>query len=68
VRLSEKGKLVERITLKIKIYENGKWEWKVRQRFVKEPRLEVADFLKILDEVKKEILTVEEKHPVEEKP
>ena len=61
VRLSEKGKLVERVTIKIKVFDAGKWEWKVRQRFIKEPRIKVDDFVKILDAVKEEILTAEGK-------
>jgi hypothetical protein len=55
VRLSENGQLVERIVIKIKVFENGKWEWKVRQRFLKEPRIKVKDFMNILDEMKVEI-------------
>jgi len=59
VRVSESGKLVERIVIKIKMFENGKWEWKVRQIFRKEPRIGLDDFLKILDEIKAEVRTVE---------
>jgi hypothetical protein len=59
VRLSENGKLVERIVIKIRVFDNGKWEWKVRQRFIKEPRLKPADFIKILDELKAEIAMTE---------
>jgi hypothetical protein len=55
VRLSKNGKLVERITLKIKIFDTGKWEWTVRQRYIKEPRVKLNDMLSILDEVKAEI-------------
>jgi len=61
VRLSENGKLVERITIKIKLFDMGKWEWNVRQRFIKEPRIKMNDMLKILDEIKAEILATEEK-------
>jgi hypothetical protein len=61
VRLSENGKLVERITIKIKLYDTGKWEWKVRQRFIKEPRIKMNDMLKILDEIETEILAAEGK-------
>jgi hypothetical protein len=66
VRLSENGKLVERITIKIKLYDTGKWEWKVRQRFIKEPRIKVNDMLKILDEIKAEILAAEGKEEKKE--
>lgn len=57
--MSENGKLVERITLKIKMFDTGNWEWTVRQRFIKEPRIKLNDMLKILDEVKAEILASE---------
>jgi hypothetical protein len=66
VRLSENGKLVERITLKIKMFDTGSWEWTVRQRFVKEPRVKLEDMLKILDEVKAEILATEGKSEMKE--
>jgi hypothetical protein len=59
VRLSEKQKLVERITIKIKMFDTGKWEWTVRQRFIKEPRIKLSDMLTILDEVKAEIIAAE---------
>lgn len=59
MRLSQNGKLVERITLKIKIFDTGNWEWTVRQRFIKEPRIKLNDMLTILDEVKAEILAAE---------
>jgi hypothetical protein len=61
VRLNENGKLVERITLKIKMFDTGKWEWTVRQRFFKEPRIKLHDILTILDEVKAEIIASEER-------
>jgi ASC-1-like (ASCH) protein len=60
VRLNENGRLVERITLKIKMFDTGKWEWTVRQRFIKEPRIKLHDMLTILDEVKAEIIASEE--------
>jgi hypothetical protein len=60
VRLNENGKLVERITLKIKMFDTGKWEWTVRQRFIKEPRIKLHDLLTILDEVKAELIASEE--------
>ncbi len=60
VRLNENGKLVERITLKIKLFDSGKWEWTVRQRFIKEPRIKLQDMLTILDEVKAEIIASED--------
>gem|GEM_PF-1530322 len=60
MRLNENGKLVERITLKIKMFDTGKWEWTVRQRFIKEPRIKLHDMLTILDEVKAEIIASEE--------
>jgi hypothetical protein len=66
VRLSENGKLVERITIKIKLFDTGKWEWKVRQRFIKEPRIKMNDMLKILDEIKAEILATEGKEEIKE--
>jgi hypothetical protein len=66
VRLSENGKLVERITIKIKLFDTGKWEWKVRQRFIKEPRIKLNDMLKILDEIKVEILAAEGKEEKKE--
>ncbi len=59
VRLSENGKLVERLTIKIKLFDTGKWEWTVRQRYIKEPRIKLNDMLTILDEVKAEILAAE---------
>jgi hypothetical protein len=65
VRLSENGKLVERVVIKIKVFEKGKWEWKVRQRFLTEPRLKANDFLKILDEIKAEIVTSEGSEVIE---
>jgi hypothetical protein len=43
------------------MFETGKWEWKVRQRFVKEPRIKMNDMLNILDEIKAEILSTEGK-------
>jgi hypothetical protein len=60
VRVSEKGRPVERITLKIKMYDTGKWEWTVRQRFIREPRIKLQDMLTIIDEVKAEIIASEE--------
>lgn len=68
VRLNENGKLVERITLKIKMFDTGKWEWNVRQRFIKEPRIKLHDMLTILDEVKAEIIASEEAEKREELP
>jgi hypothetical protein len=68
VRLNENGKLVERITLKIKMFDTGKWEWTVRQRFIKEPRIKLHDMLTILDEVKAEIIASEEAEKREELP
>ena len=59
MRLSTSAKLVERITIKIKMFDTGKWEWKVRQRYIKEPRIKMNDMLKILDEIKAEILATE---------
>jgi hypothetical protein len=59
VRLNEKGRLVERIVIKIKVFENGKWEWQVRQRFLKEPHIKTKNFFKILDEMKAEIAQTE---------
>ncbi|MCX6662894.1 MAG: hypothetical protein NTZ75_01440 [Euryarchaeota archaeon] len=61
MRLSTSAKLVERINIKIKLFDTGKWEWKVRQRFIKEPRIKMNDMLKILDEIKAEILAAEGK-------
>jgi len=66
VRLSENGKLVERITLKIKMFDTGKWEWTVKQRFIKEPRIKLNDMLTILDEVKAEIIASEEQENEQE--
>jgi hypothetical protein len=68
VRLNENGQLVERIVIKIKVFENGKWEWKVRQRFLKEPRIKVHDFLRILDEMKVEIAKTEGISVIESSP
>jgi len=74
VRLRENQKLVERITIKIKMFDTGKWEWTVRQRFIKEPRIKLSDMLTILDEVKAEIIAAEgteatkEEVPPEEAP
>jgi hypothetical protein len=68
VRLNENGKLVERITLKIKMFDTGKWEWTVKQRFIKEPRIKLHDILTILDEVKAEIIASEEAERQEEIP
>jgi hypothetical protein len=64
--LSTSAKLVERITIKIKMFDTGKWEWKVRQRFIKEPRIKMNDMLKILDEIKAEILATEGKEEIKE--
>lgn len=66
VRLSTSAKLVERITIKIKLFDTGRWEWKVRQRFIKEPRIKMSDMLKILDEIKAEILAAEGKEEKKE--
>jgi hypothetical protein len=60
VRLSQNGKIVERITLKIKMFDTGKWEWTVRQRFIREPRIKLEDIVTILDEVKAEIIASED--------
>lgn len=65
-RLSTSAKLVERITIKIKLFDTGDWEWKVRQRFIKEPRIKLNDMLTILDEVKAEILAAEGKEEKKE--
>ncbi|MBE3137439.1 MAG: hypothetical protein IMZ43_08645 [Thermoplasmata archaeon] len=66
MRLSTSAKLIERITIKIKLFDTGKWEWKVRQRFIKEPRIKMNDMLKILDEIKAEILAAEGKEEKKE--
>jgi hypothetical protein len=66
VRLNENGKLVERITLKIKMFDTGKWEWTARQRFIREPRIKLSDMLTILDEVKAEIIASEQQQNEEE--
>lgn len=58
-RLNENGKIVERLTLKIKIFDTGKWEWTAQQRFIREPRVQLNDILTILDEVKEEIIASE---------
>jgi hypothetical protein len=42
------------------MYDTGKWEWTVRQRFIREPRIKLQDMLTILDEVKAEIIASEE--------
>lgn len=63
MRLSTKDKLIERITIKIKVYKTGKWEWQVRQNFSKDPQIRLQDFIKILDEIKQETLAVEEPTP-----
>lgn len=60
VRLNENGKIVERLTLKIKIFDTGKWEWTAQQRFIREPRVQLNDIVTILDEVKEEIIASEE--------
>ena len=65
VRLNENGKIVERITLKIKMFDTGNWEWTVKQRFIKEPRIKLNDILTILDEVKAEIIASEEQEKEE---
>lgn len=59
MRLNENGKVVERITLTIKMFDSGKWEWTVKQRFIREPRVKLNDILTILDEVKEEIIASE---------
>jgi hypothetical protein len=64
--VNENGKLVERITLKIKMFDTGNWEWTVRQRFIKEPRVKLDDMLKILDEVKAEIIATEKESQTNE--
>jgi hypothetical protein len=48
------------------MFDTGKWEWKVRQRFIKEPRIKMNDMLKILDEIKAEILATEGKEEIKE--
>jgi flagellar basal body-associated protein FliL len=48
------------------MFDTGKWEWKVRQRFIKEPRIKMNDMLKILDEIKAEILSTEGKEEKKE--
>lgn len=60
VRLTTNGKIVERLTLKIKMFDNGKWEWTAQQRFIREPRIRLQDMLAILDELKTEIIASEE--------
>ncbi len=59
-RLKENSKIVERLTLRIKIFDNGKWEWTAQQRFIREPRIQLDDILTILDEIKAEIIASEE--------
>lgn len=59
-RLNENGKIVERLTLKIKIFDTGNWEWTAQQRFIREPRIQLNDIVTILDEVKEEIIASEE--------
>lgn len=66
MRLNENGKLVERITLKIKMFDTGKWEWTAKQRFIREPRIKLSDMLTILDEVKAEIIASEQQQNEEE--
>lgn len=58
--MSQNGKIVERLTLKIKMFDTGKWEWTVQQRFIREPRINLEDILTILDEVKAEIIASEQ--------
>jgi hypothetical protein len=65
VRLSENDTLVERIVIRIKVFKNGKWDWKVRQRFHKEPHIKVHDFLKIIDEIKDELIKTDGKELIE---
>jgi uncharacterized Zn finger protein len=60
-RLNEKGKLVERITINIKMFDTGDWEWRFRQKFHKEPHMNVDDFVKVLDGLKEEVLSLETK-------
>ena len=48
------------------MFDTGKWEWTVRQRFIKEPRIKLNDMLTILDEVKAEILATEGKEETNE--
>jgi uncharacterized Zn finger protein len=60
-RLNEKGKLVERITINIKMFDTGDWEWRFRQKFHKEPHMKVDDFIKVLDGLKEEVLSLETK-------
>jgi hypothetical protein len=59
VRLTEKETLTERITIGIKVFDTGKWEWKVRQIYRKNPQIKLEDFVKILDEIKAEVLAAE---------
>lgn len=42
------------------MFDTGNWEWTVKQRFIKEPRIKLNDILTILDEVKAEIIASEE--------
>ena len=64
VRLSKKGRIVERITIKIKVFESEKWEWQVRQIFSKKPQFSLQQFVKILDEIKQETMALEEKEKI----
>jgi hypothetical protein len=66
-RLNEKGKLVERITINIKMFDTGDWEWKFRQKFHKEPHMKVDDFIKVLNGLKEEVLSLETKDESVEK-
>ena len=51
------------------MFDTGNWEWTVRQRFIKGPRIKLNDMLTILDEVKAEILASEaESEQTEELP
>jgi len=56
VRVAEKETLVERITIKIKVFDNGKCKWKVNQIYRKNPQVKQEDFVRILDEIKTEAL------------
>lgn len=47
------------------MFDTGNWEWTVKQRFIKEPRIKLNDILTILDEVKAEIIASEEQEKEE---
>ncbi|MBN1281225.1 MAG: hypothetical protein JXA00_06215 [Candidatus Thermoplasmatota archaeon] len=68
MRVSTRSRLVERIVIKIKVFDDGSWDWNVRQRFLREPQMKLDDLLSILDDVKAEIRAAEQSQEPPQEP